>query len=214
MKKLLALILAAALALSLVACGGGSGAGDTNTSSTGSGDTTSADTPSGGNDTSSNQTEYTSLQLNETVTTTDGNFEATLTSIDFVGTSDEIGDYTVEVLDSDKVLLRCCFSLNFIGKESLNTSFILPMKVSYGDGYIFKERRTYIQDGDTLNRIIHVDSKGTTNSKFMNFEPLASDTYLGYTYLEVPKEVETNSDEKLSILISIGDGFNYLYNIR
>ena len=38
MKKLLALILAAALALSLVACGGGSGAGDTNTPS--GGDTT------------------------------------------------------------------------------------------------------------------------------------------------------------------------------
>lgn len=49
MKKLLALILAAALALSLVACGGGSGAGDTNTPSTPStenGDTTSTDTPS------------------------------------------------------------------------------------------------------------------------------------------------------------------------
>ena len=46
MKKLLALILAAALALSLVACGGDSGAGDTNTPSTGNGDTTSTDTPS------------------------------------------------------------------------------------------------------------------------------------------------------------------------
>ena len=52
MKKLLALILAAALALSLVACGGGSGAGDTKTPndmpSTEKGDTTSTDTPSGG----------------------------------------------------------------------------------------------------------------------------------------------------------------------
>ena len=48
MKKLLALILAAALALSLVACGGDSGAGDNNTPSTGNGDTTSTDTPSGG----------------------------------------------------------------------------------------------------------------------------------------------------------------------
>ncbi len=46
MKKLLALILAAALALSLVACGGDSGAGDTNTPSGGNGDTTSTDTPS------------------------------------------------------------------------------------------------------------------------------------------------------------------------
>lgn len=47
MKKLLALILAAALALSLVACGGG-GAGDNNTPNTGSDDTTSTDTPSDG----------------------------------------------------------------------------------------------------------------------------------------------------------------------
>ncbi len=45
MKKLLALMLAAALALSLVACGGSGGTGDTNTSS---GDTTGTDTPSGG----------------------------------------------------------------------------------------------------------------------------------------------------------------------
>lgn len=48
MKKLLALMLAAALALSLVACGGDSGAGDNNTPSGGNGDTTSTDTPSGG----------------------------------------------------------------------------------------------------------------------------------------------------------------------
>ena len=46
MKKLLALMLAAALALSLVACGGDSGAGDTNTPSGGNGDTTGTDTPS------------------------------------------------------------------------------------------------------------------------------------------------------------------------
>ena len=46
MKKLLALMLAAALALSLVACGGG-GAEDNNTTpSTGNGDTTGTDTPS------------------------------------------------------------------------------------------------------------------------------------------------------------------------
>lgn len=40
MKKLLALMLAAALALSLVACGGGGGTGDNNTPSGGSDDTT------------------------------------------------------------------------------------------------------------------------------------------------------------------------------
>ncbi len=46
MKKLLALMLTAALALSLVACGGG-GKGDTNTPNGGSGDIASTDTPSG-----------------------------------------------------------------------------------------------------------------------------------------------------------------------
>ena len=52
MKKLLALMLAAALALFLVACGGDSGAGDTNTPSTGNEDTTSTDTPSDGGENS------------------------------------------------------------------------------------------------------------------------------------------------------------------
>ena len=47
MKKLLALILTAALTLSLVACGGG-GTGDTNTPSGGNGGATSTDTPNGG----------------------------------------------------------------------------------------------------------------------------------------------------------------------
>ena len=57
MKKLLALMLAAALALFLVACGDDSGAGDTNTPSTGNGDETSTNTPSGGNgDTTSTDT--------------------------------------------------------------------------------------------------------------------------------------------------------------
>lgn len=48
MKKLLALVLAAAMAFSLVACGGDGGTGDTNTPSTGNGDITSTDMPSGG----------------------------------------------------------------------------------------------------------------------------------------------------------------------
>lgn len=55
MKKLLALMLAAALALSLVACGNDSGAGDTNTPSTGNGDATSTDTPSAGAETNTNK---------------------------------------------------------------------------------------------------------------------------------------------------------------
>ena len=67
MKKLLALILAAALALSLVACGGGGGTGDTNTPST----------PSGGGDSIPEDTgepadyveDDTRYQLGDTVST-------------------------------------------------------------------------------------------------------------------------------------------------
>ena len=65
MKKLLALILAAALALSLVACGG-DGTGDNNTPSTpsgGNGDTTSTDTPSGGGE--DNETEEPAMTKEE-----------------------------------------------------------------------------------------------------------------------------------------------------
>ena len=63
MKKLLALMLAAALALFLVACGDDSGAGDTNTPSTGNGDTTSTDTPSDGGE--DNETEEPAMTKEE-----------------------------------------------------------------------------------------------------------------------------------------------------
>lgn len=71
MKKLLALMLAAALALSLVACGGGGGTGDNNTPSGGNGDTTSTDTPSGGGDDSTpSMTKEEMLQVAEEVSCT------------------------------------------------------------------------------------------------------------------------------------------------
>ena len=63
MKKLLALMLAAALALFLVACGDDSGAGDTNTPSTGNGDTSSTDTPSDGGE--DNETEEPAMTKEE-----------------------------------------------------------------------------------------------------------------------------------------------------
>ena len=56
-------MLAAALALFLVACGDDSGAGDTNTPSTGNGDTTSTDTPSDGGE--DNETEEPAMTKEE-----------------------------------------------------------------------------------------------------------------------------------------------------
>lgn len=68
-------MLAAALALSLVACGGGGGTGDNNTPSGGNGDTTSTDTPSGGGEDSETEepvmTKEEMLQVAEEVSWTD-----------------------------------------------------------------------------------------------------------------------------------------------
>ena len=69
MKKTLALILTAALVLSLAACGGSGGTEDSNTSGTGNGDTTSTDTPSGGGEDSTPENEV--FHLGDTVTTDD-----------------------------------------------------------------------------------------------------------------------------------------------
>ena len=86
MKKLLALILAAALALSLVACGGDNGAGDTNTPSTGNGDTTSADTTSGGNNEQGNNSANTQYAIGDTFGT--DTIECVITAANWIGEED------------------------------------------------------------------------------------------------------------------------------
>lgn len=72
MKKLFALMLAAGLALSLVACGGGDGTGDTNTPSDtpsgGNGDVTNTDTPSGGGEDSTTEPTMTKEEIIEQAT--------------------------------------------------------------------------------------------------------------------------------------------------
>ena len=78
MKRLTALLLAAVLALSLVACGG-----DNNSST--SEENGSEDSS---NSSSNTETEYKTIQLNETVTTE--NFDFTLTSVEFAEKSSEI----------------------------------------------------------------------------------------------------------------------------
>lgn len=95
MKKLLTLMLAAALALSLVACcGGGGGTEDNSTPSTGNGDTTSTGTPSSGEDSAN------------TDTPDDG--EDSTTGILKVGDTVETEYYSVTLKDiafTDKILV-------------------------------------------------------------------------------------------------------------
>ena len=157
MKKLLALILAAALALSLVACGGDSGAGDTNTPSGGNGDTTSTDTPSGGED--STQEEPSELKVGDTIT--NDRFEFTLTSVDFTDklnidcySEDFMLPYEEEnekgpsFAEEGYIWLIFSFTYKFIGRERFEDGFrtLGAPCVTYGDSYIFDGNEYYTRD--------------------------------------------------------------------
>ena len=201
MKRLLALLLAAILALSLVACGG-----DNNSST--SEENGSEDSS---NSSSNTETEYKTIQLNETVTTE--NFDFTLTSVEFAEKSSEITtSYTVEIMDSDKELLRCDYTISYIGKESLSSSPV-AMTVLYGDGYTFRDGRQYILSPDGELEETYRYSNNSSTSMSVNFEPLTDDIYTGYGFMEIPETVKSSTEEPLSILILI-NGEELLYEIR
>ena len=159
MKKLLSLILAAALALSLVACGGGSGAGDTNTPNTGNGDTTSTDTPSGGEDSTSNgpdiSEEIPELSIGETITVGEIDFtlnwveigkqlDAAVSSDNFLKTPDEaVSNKVTSSKDDAKVLAAFSISAKNLGKETCTFNLENCFAIDYNGGYKFSCDNTY-----------------------------------------------------------------------
>ena len=107
MKKLLALILAAALALSLVACGGDSGAGDNNTPSTGN------VTPSGTSEPQEENNTMSKDELLETAETVNAldlynavNDNKAAAKLKYCDTPIQITGYVHDITDSS-VLLTC-----------------------------------------------------------------------------------------------------------
>ena len=196
MKKLTVLLLAGAMSFSLVACGG---------------DTASNPEQDGGNSTSSSEAEYKTIQLNETVTTE--RFEFTLTNAEFAGKSAEItAGYTAEIMDSDKELLRCDYTIHYIGKESLNSSPV-AMTVLYGDGYTFQDGRQYIVSSDGEMKETYRSTNNAATTSYVTFEPLTDTVYTGYGLMEVPETVKNETEEPLSVSIMI-DGAKLLYEIR
>ena len=134
MKKLLALILAAALALSLVACGGDSGAGDTNTPNTGNGDTTSADTPS-------NETEGTPNSENEK--------ESLLLSA---------SEFSYQKFITARSSYPLKAKQDYIGKSYIFTGYFMDITDSYGafnlwmDGTSYSEfAQVYMTQSELIN---------------------------------------------------------------
>lgn len=226
MKKLLALILAAALALSLVACGGDSGAGDTNTPSTGNGDTTSTDTPSGGGEDNTSP-EIQELALGDTIST--DNWEFTLTKVTF-GTnlcketeSDDYmivdGDYETTytyggetynlsyVAEDGRAFVAVAYTMKYNGKETVKTFNQLPkLKVDYSGGYLFEDSP---YTGGSLS--VRVDGV-FEEVKSPTIEPLSPAAEYRDCF-DVPIEVMENADAPVKIIVTL-DGVDYIYSVR
>lgn len=219
MKKLLALMLATALALSLAACGGDSGAGDNNTPSTGNGDTTSTDTPSGGgednstppaNDGTTNDAQ--TLSFGDTVTTE--HFEFTPV---FEGFANEVANWPDEnyltpdgefygdnpfKASEEKTLMWFSGTVNYIGGATSNEAFTFNYKIIYDNDYEFTWNRDGCQDAYTDD--IESGEWERENGRFMEFEPLSSKTVRHIRfYIEVPKQIEENTDKGLSVVFNI-----------
>ncbi len=222
MKKLLALMLAAALALSLVACGGG-GAGDNNTPNTPS-------TPGGGGDSTSQvDTETTppeeeptndvqTLSFGEPITTE--LFEFTPT---FEGFAEELGNWPDQNFmtpdgqisgnnpykaGDEKTLMWFSGIVNYLGGATTDAVFEYSFKVIYNNDYVF--------EGDSFDTGYTTDLEAGKweYGNSMTFEPLSSKTTRHVRFnIEVPELLETDTDKGLTVVFSIGAN-EYTYNIR
>ena len=215
MKKLLALMLAAALALSLVACGGDSGAGDNNTPSGGGEDSTpptDAETTPPEEHDIENQ-----IALNDTKTTE--NFEVTLTRVEFADSLTNIKnseDYLLPATEgstmtasSGKTFLMFEIELKFIGKEG-GSMAIGGNTISYGDGYTFSDYEAYVLENGTWELKFREES-GNQTSYYITPEPLSDTIYTFRGYYELPIATRDNEDESLLMMVNIqGNHFNYI----
>jgi hypothetical protein len=244
MKKLLALILAAALALSLVACGGDSGVEDNNKPSGGNGDTTSTDTPSDGgeNSTPDETSEPKSLMIGDTAATEKTEF--VLQEFEFTNglynnsndlakhltplTNEEIDALDIGVYSTDdgKVLAYMEFTIKNTGKTKLENCWI---ETEYGstsyvggyveldyDGYLFRA----LDDNGFMIDITAIEKGHTTfvgNNSTLELDILEdAHTYRGC--IKVPEQVMNDTDKPLNINIYLpceNSEFEiFTYNIR
>ena len=221
MKKLLALILAAALALSLVACGGGSGAGDTTNSEYGIGDTLSTDCIEV-SITSYDVVTADAIKNNPNTkngVTSSGDKEERLFLIDYLNgidvdtySEDDLRDLylsTERLNDGEKAYFFIFYSAKNIGKEKIEAEPVrdglvttyLPfgnITIDYDDGYKFEYSSAFARDLDVL-----------------------SDGYNDARWIIVPKEIAINNDKPLRAIISLpnsasntDDRTEFIVNLR
>lgn len=191
MKKLIALLMALVLCLSLCACGDGQ-AEETPTAETiyNLGDVIETDlfriTPS--------FTGYAHELANwpdENFMTPEGQFS---------------GESAYSAANG-KVAIYGELSIEYIGNEKSDVSLNIDISVDYDDGYIFNG-----SDVD-MGCCVSVDGKWSYNGS-MNFEPLSSNTTRILRYcVEVPEQVEINRDKSL-LASFVVNGEAFVYDFR
>lgn len=192
MKKYLALILAAALALSLMACSGGGGdaantpAGDGDTAST---ETPSTETPGGGEESAAPSepaaNENIQLVAGETYSTT--LFDITITGFDFSEKAENPnGDNHFRPGDG-YVTANLYYTIKYTGKAKTDGTIFAPSALFYGDGYTFNIEKFWFYKES---------SNGWLNSG--DVQPLTPEFPCKACFF-VPKEVESEKGNKLFI---------------
>ena len=220
MKKTLALILIAALTLSLAACGGSNGKENNNTSSTGN------TTSSGGGEDSTPENEV--FHLGDTVTTddieitlirvesgdilynnvatdnvrdeyylrptsllTDEELEAKKWQDEYIQKHYGVSPITYEA-DDGRILVAFAFEVKSISKTALPIDTILErIDIDYNNGYIFEQSKLCAGIGGSWE-----DAYYATDAKI---EPLDSTVYEFRGYADVPEEVMNNTDSSLNL---------------
>ena len=212
MKKLLTLSLAAALTLSLVACGGG---GSNGTSSSGN---TTPDTQ--GTQDIQQEPESVIHNFGDSVTSPSGMFVFTPT---FDGFAAAVGNRMNEgylrpdgegidesnnpySADEGKVMMYYSGMVEYIGDSKSNETFDFTFKVDYDNGYVFEggSGKGYSSD------------KSSWSGYGPTFEPLSSDTsrYVRFC-VEVPDTLEKDFEKQTVTIFTIeGEEFTYLVDTK
>lgn len=216
MKRFSALILTAALALSLAACGGG---GD-NTS--GSGGAASSKTDGGGAET---------LSLSQEMTVGDWTFKVNKVEFGDARTMDDHGaDYLLRAdaeykascmagssryfqsAEAGKIFLFFEGTLGYEGKTTMVLlSSAIDFSVGYGDGYTFESYEFAIakEAGAFVDPLY-----GTFSQNDITFEPMDA-VRVCRGYFELPAQVIDDMDEQIQLNVKMmGKEFTYVFPVK
>ena len=233
-KRLAALLLAAGLSLSLVACG----------------QNTDGNAVDGG-ESEAGSSENSLLSIGDTFT--GENFALTLTNVAF---ADELYTFANEVntvaddyfmlplaeqqtnpgglkirAKEGSILLTFTFDYRFVGKSALSDNFsdLGAPFVYYGDGYTFDGNDTSApteyaifakpSTEDSWYILNHADGLDVQNSTKLyavnsNYKPFDSTTYECRGYITLPMEVCENESEPLEIIFNLVSEYTERFSVR